>query len=137
MFRGSSGIGQAGRSPRSARPAPRPHSPTTLPGLLVRREGPDGAVGAFEHDAAGRITASVAPDGGRTELEYAPNGGLVRTIDPLGRSVERVFDELGNVTALVLPDGGCWSFGHDTLSRLIARPICARRHAANAGRNAR
>ena len=85
----------------------------------MRREDPDGAVWAFEHDSAGRTTAFVAPDGGRTELEYAVNGELVRTIDPLGRAIERVFDELGNVTGAVLPDGARWGFVHDTLSRLV------------------
>ncbi len=58
------------------------------------------------------------PDGGRTALECAANGELVRTIDPLGRTVERIFDELGNFTAAILLDGTRWRFTHDILSRL-------------------
>ncbi len=88
-------------------------------GLLVGRRDPDGAVWRFEHTAGGRLSAQIAPDGARTEIEYGPAGEESRTIDPLGRAVTRVLDDLGNLASLQLPDGSTWSYTHDALSRLV------------------
>lgn len=87
--------------------------------LPVTRRDADGAIWRFEHSAAGRLTAQIAPDGGRTEREYGPAGVESRKIDPLGRSVTRVLDDIGNVSTMRLPDGSTWTYTHDALSRLV------------------
>lgn len=51
-------------------------------------------------------------------FEYDANGVLLRSVDPLGRSIERVFDELENLTGTRLPHGTARDFTHDVLSRL-------------------
>jgi YD repeat-containing protein len=88
-------------------------------GVLLSRTDADGAVWRFEHTAAGRLTAQVAPDRARTEIEYGPNGEDTLTVDPLGRVIRRVMDDLGNLGSVQLPDGSTWTYVHDALSRLV------------------
>jgi len=87
-------------------------------GHLASRRDPDGQVWRFEHTRAGRLSAFVDPTGARTTTDHGDHGDEVRTTDPLGRTVERVLDDLGNLASARLPDGSTWQFTHDAMSRL-------------------
>ncbi|MDO4260267.1 MAG: DUF6531 domain-containing protein [Actinomycetaceae bacterium] len=89
---------------------------------MASRIDPDGATWTFDYTPAGRLSAVVAPDGGRTSIDYDATGQESVITDPLGRRLEKTWDDLGNLASAILPDGRTWTFVHDALSRL--RHIC-------------
>jgi YD repeat-containing protein len=90
--------------------------------------GEDPAWATFGHDALGRLTWSVTPDGGVTRQSYdepftpdlidiEPDGSTVRRVDPVGRQRWALYDPLGRLVQLVSadPDGDGALVGEECL----------------------
>ena len=101
-------------------------------GFLVSSTDGDG-VAAFvnTYDAAGRVTAQVAPHGRRTRFEYLDNGGTrITDADPdpsaEGDSNLLFHDRQGNLTAMFGSDGVAMRAAYDDRGRPV-------RHVDRAG----
>ena len=100
----------------------------------------DGAVTRYEHDAAGRQTKVVHPDGSARQTAYAPEGLVASETDELGRvtryehaadSVTRVdpdgaktvttLDAMGRTLRVTAPDGTVTTSAYDAMGHLAAR----------------
>ena len=59
----------------------------------------------FEYNAAGRITAIIAPDGGKTRYTYDSAGRTKTVTDPAGNTTEYSYDNAGNLDGVAYADG--------------------------------
>jgi RHS repeat-associated protein len=87
----------------------------TLPG-----GGTETLTTTFDFDSAGRLVATVQPDGSSTQSVYNALGQVSETIDPLGRRMVFTFDELGRQTGMRYPDGTSAGRAYDAEGRLVA-----------------
>ncbi|WP_305771049.1 hypothetical protein, partial [Escherichia coli] len=72
----------------------------------------------YEYNAAGDLTAVIAPDGSRNGTQYDAWGKPVRTTQGgLTRSME--YDAAGRVIRLTSENGSHTTFRYDVLDRLI------------------
>jgi len=94
------------------------YSPTTerMTGII----DPNGAVMAYDYDAAGRIAAMTDPQGGRWTFEYNDAGQITRTTDPLSRTSEMEHDDLGYPTVMTDALGIATFVAYDAAGRLTA-----------------
>ena len=88
-------------------------------GRLVWRD-PIGALFQVEMDQRGLITATVAPNGGRTEHRHDAQGNEVETVGRAGKVLRRTFDWLGRCTSVTGPAGGTVAYSRDKLGNLLA-----------------
>lgn len=75
---------------------------------------------AWRHDADGRITNVVAPDGGVAAIARDALGRPVAATDPLGQITAIAYDAAGRIAAVTNPLGAATRFAYDGAGRLLA-----------------
>lgn len=75
---------------------------------------------AWRHDADGRLTNAVAPDGGITAIERDALGRPVAVTDPLGHATAIAYDAAGRIAGVTNPLGAATRYAYDGAGRLVA-----------------
>jgi RHS repeat-associated protein len=74
-------------------------------------------VTGYRHGPSRRLVATIAPDGTQSRTEYAKDGQVKATIDPLGRRTEMSYDAAGRPLRTTYPDGTYEETGYDAEGR--------------------
>ncbi|HPR69441.1 MAG TPA: hypothetical protein PLJ99_09140, partial [Kiritimatiellia bacterium] len=74
---------------------------------------------AWRHDADGRLTNAVAPDGGVTAIARDALGRPVAVANPLGQTATFAYDAAGRVVAVTNPLGAATRYAYDGAGRLL------------------
>ncbi|MDR3435273.1 RHS repeat-associated core domain-containing protein [Telmatospirillum sp.] len=77
------------------------------------------------YDPEAQVTVATRGDGGVWRYRYDRQGLVVETIDPLGQTTERQFDDHCKLLRETAADGAVSAFGYDGLGRLIRRTDAA------------
>jgi RHS repeat-associated protein len=91
-------------------------------GNLIKQIDKNGLVSVFTYDDMNRLTRTTDPSGGVTEIAYCevcPDGLIGSITDPLGKLVERHYDERGNLIAVVDPNGHTTRMIYNEMGNLI------------------
>ncbi|QEF99058.1 tRNA(Glu)-specific nuclease WapA precursor [Stieleria maiorica] len=96
-------------------------------GNLIQRILPDGTdadesdnpIYVYEYDALRRVTATVDPNGHRTEFEYDSVGNQIAAVDAMGNESRWQYDAAGRVTAMTDRLQRKTSFRYDAVGRLL------------------
>ena len=79
---------------------------------------PTGVMTAYEHDAIGRVIATIDSKGNRAELEHDRNGNLLRVKDALNNATEYVYDSRNRLRAETDSKGAITEYEYDTNNNL-------------------
>ena len=91
-------------------------------GNLIKQIDKNGLASVFTYDDMNRLNKVTDPSGGVIEIAYCEvcRDGLISSItDPLGKRVERHYDERGNLIAVVDPNGHTTRMIYDEKGNLI------------------
>lgn len=75
---------------------------------------------SWTYDAAGRVIATVSPDGSIHQTIYDVDGHIGVTIDELGRGTTNSYDLLGRLTRSVYADSTSEGYAYDAADRKVA-----------------
>lgn len=96
-----------------------------LPGVVDADGAPQQSIMVFEHNAQGQLTASVRPEGGRTELTYISGGlhdGFLTQLTEALATANLVstfaYDAAGFLAQAIAPGGRVTRFGHNALGQV-------------------
>jgi RHS repeat-associated protein len=87
--------------------------------LLVGITDARGQLTRLEYDAAGNLSALVAPDGSATRWAYDARGRCVTLVDPNGNEQRRRYDVLGRVVRVHEPDGNVRDLDYDAEGNVL------------------
>ena len=71
------------------------------------------------YDAAGRVVATIDPNGNRLDFGYDANDNMTSITDAEGSAWAYTFDALGNKLSETDPLGNTLTFTYDAMSRML------------------